>query len=55
MSTKTSNARTEAFFKALAETGNQTVSAERARVSNLNLRPIPPGMDHVQNMHLIPD
>lgn len=33
MSAKTSNARREAFFKALAETGNQTISAERARVS----------------------
>ncbi|MEP7349262.1 MAG: hypothetical protein ABI668_04825 [Sphingorhabdus sp.] len=33
MSKKASAARTEAFFKALAETGNQTISAERARVS----------------------
>lgn len=33
MSAKTSHARTEAFFTALAETGNQTISAERARVS----------------------
>lgn len=33
MSAKTSKARTEAFFTALAETGNQTISAERARVS----------------------
>lgn len=33
MSAKTSAARREAFFKALAETGNQTISAERARVS----------------------
>ena len=33
MSAKTSAARTDAFFTALAETGNQTISAERARVS----------------------
>jgi len=33
MSAKTSVARREAFFTALAETGNQTISAERARVS----------------------
>ncbi|MEP7349496.1 MAG: hypothetical protein ABI668_06025 [Sphingorhabdus sp.] len=33
MSKKASAARTEAFFQALAETGNQTISAERARVS----------------------
>ena len=33
MSARTSKARTEAFFTALAETGNQTISAERARVS----------------------
>jgi hypothetical protein len=33
MSAKTSAARTAAFFTALAETGNQTISAERARVS----------------------
>ncbi len=33
MSAKTSAARREAFFTALAETGNQTISAERARVS----------------------
>lgn len=33
MSAKTSKARMEAFFTALAETGNQTISAERARVS----------------------
>lgn len=33
MSAKTSTARREAFFRALSETGNQTVSAERARVS----------------------
>jgi hypothetical protein len=33
MSQKTSQARREAFFKALSETGNQTISAERACVS----------------------
>ena len=33
MAEKTSEKRKAAFFKALAETGNQTVSAERARVS----------------------
>lgn len=33
MSKKTSEARKRAFFTALAETGNQTISAERARVS----------------------
>lgn len=33
MLAKTSKARAEAFFTALAETGNQTISAERARVS----------------------
>jgi hypothetical protein len=33
MAAKTSNARRGAFFKALAETGNQTISAERAGVS----------------------
>lgn len=33
MSRKTSKARVEAFFAALAETGNQTISAERACVS----------------------
>jgi hypothetical protein len=33
MTAKTCKARTEAFFSALAETGNQTISAERARVS----------------------
>lgn len=33
MSAKTSAARRNAFFHALAETGNQTISAERARVS----------------------
>lgn len=33
MSRKTSQARREAFFAALSETGNQTISAERARVS----------------------
>ena len=33
MTKKTSEKRTEAFFTALAETGNQTISAERARVS----------------------
>lgn len=33
MSHKTSPARRAAFFKALAETGNQTISAERAKVS----------------------
>ena len=33
MSAKTSAARRRAFFRALAETGNQTISAERARVS----------------------
>lgn len=33
MSARTSAARMEAFFTALAETGNQTISAERARVS----------------------
>jgi hypothetical protein len=33
MSKKTSEARKRAFFKALAETGNQTISAERAGVS----------------------
>jgi hypothetical protein len=32
MSAKTSKGRTEAFFTALAETGNQTISAERARL-----------------------
>ncbi len=33
MSKKTSEARKSAFFTALAETGNQTISAERAGVS----------------------
>lgn len=33
MTAKTSKARIEAFFKALTETGNQTISAERACVS----------------------
>lgn len=33
MSHKTSKARVEAFFTALAETGNQTISAEQACVS----------------------
>ena len=33
MSHKTSTARRAAFFAALAETGNQTIAAERARVS----------------------
>jgi hypothetical protein len=33
MTKKTSKARTEAFFTALSETGNQTISAERACVS----------------------
>lgn len=33
MTRKTSPARREAFFKALAETGNQTIAAERAKVS----------------------
>lgn len=33
MSHKTSTARREAFFRALAETGNQTLAAERAKVS----------------------
>ncbi len=33
MSKKTSIARRAAFFRALAETGNQTVAAERAKVS----------------------
>lgn len=33
MSAKTSAVRREAFFRALAETGNQTIAAERARVS----------------------
>lgn len=33
MSKKTSEKRKAAFFTALAETGNQTISAERARVS----------------------
>ena len=33
MTIKTSEECKEAFFKALAETGNQTISAERARVS----------------------
>ena len=33
MTKKTSKARTGAFFKALSETGNQTISAERACVS----------------------
>ena len=33
MSAKTSTARRAAFFTALAETGNQTISAERARVA----------------------
>lgn len=33
MSRKTSTARREAFFRALAETGNQTLAAERAKVS----------------------
>ena len=33
MTAKTSTTRTNAFFKALSETGNQTISAERACVS----------------------
>lgn len=33
MSAKTSPARIEAFFRALAETGNRTIAAERAKVS----------------------
>jgi hypothetical protein len=33
MSRKTSTARREAFFRALAETGNRTLAAERAKVS----------------------
>lgn len=33
MADKMSSVRVEAFFAALAETGNQTISAERARVS----------------------
>lgn len=33
MSRKTSTARREAFFRALAATGNQTIAAERAKVS----------------------
>lgn len=33
MARKTSEARREAFFRALAETGNQTIAAERAKVS----------------------
>lgn len=33
MSHKTSPARVEAFFRALSETGNQTIAAERAKVS----------------------
>jgi hypothetical protein len=33
MNKKTSKARIQAFFKALAETGNQTISAECACVS----------------------
>ena len=33
MSAKTSAARREAFFRALAETGNRTIAAERAKVS----------------------
>ncbi|PAX07115.1 hypothetical protein [Sphingomonas lenta] len=33
MSAKTSERRRAAFFKALAETGNQTLAAERAKVS----------------------
>jgi hypothetical protein len=33
MTAKTSPARRDAFFKALAETGNQTIAAERAKVS----------------------
>lgn len=33
MSHKTTPARREAFFRALGETGNQTIAAERARVS----------------------
>lgn len=33
MSRKISAARREAFFRALAETGNQTIAAERAKVS----------------------
>lgn len=33
MSRKTSMTRREAFFRALTETGNQTIAAERARVS----------------------
>jgi hypothetical protein len=33
MSRKTSAARREAFFRALAATGNQTIAAERAKVS----------------------
>jgi hypothetical protein len=32
MSRKTSTARREAFFRALAETGNQTLAAERAKI-----------------------
>lgn len=33
MTAKASPARIEAFFQALAETGNQTIAAERAKVS----------------------
>lgn len=33
MTRKTSSARREAFFRALAETGNRTIAAERAKVS----------------------
>lgn len=33
MSRKTSHARREEFFRALAETGNRTIAAERAKVS----------------------
>jgi hypothetical protein len=33
MTAKTSTTRTNAFFAALSETGNQTISAERACVS----------------------
>ena len=33
MSAKTSAARRRAFFAGLAETGNQTLAAERAKVS----------------------
>jgi hypothetical protein len=33
MSRKTSTARREAFFRALGETGNRTIAAERAKVS----------------------